>query len=491
MEDLNVSAVDDLIHTTPSRNLVAALAISNLTLSTSLPSGIVGKITEQVKTVKLNREDAQHVVNRYEGACDGLGEIIDQIRGIVVLESNQKEAMAEAHRLRMILVKRRGIIDDIRKEAKAEAKNRIDFVDGMGRGIRLALEEVETYAQFQEDFAKREKAAKRQELLELRQQALQPFLAPNILVPVGLADMTDEAFKTVLESAIELHHNRIAEDRKVELVKYGHTELVEGLGRMTPETWELFLNAAKATHEENQREAVRRQEKIKERTRQLSNIGLNYDYMTRGYKYDELIVTDADVSSLDDVAFSSLIGTYSQTVKAREGAKAERLAAKQATEQRWSDRQARVSAIGMVYNSVSGYVYDELAVTGNDIEYLPDADFDAKLSDLSAEIARRVETKRAESEAAENARLESQRLANELVEENRRKAAEAARLKTAPDREKFKSYFKGVHDAIANRWEYETPEARYLSERFFDEAASLVNKYAAEADKLGDGECPF
>ena len=52
------------------------------------------------------------------------------------------------------------------------------------------------------------------------------------------------------------------------------------------------------------------------------------------------------------------------------------------------------------------------------------------------------------------------------------------------DKLKLVDWFRSVHNATVARPEFREPESREVAERFFDEIATTVNKFAAEAAEV-------
>lgn len=449
----------------------ALITTKNQSLITHLPFELATRISQEVKIVKISKTAAQEIVNRYEAACPNIEDLLARLRSRPVTSSDDKDGMLENHKNRMESVKLRTAIDLVRVELKADAKAYVDMVDPTGRAIREALQEAEEVAAFNENFKKREAAEAREKLYRERQALVLPYLSIHDAEPHGIADMTEAAFNEVLNSARHNFYKRIADDRRVELAKWGWTEEVEGLGEMSDPIWTNFLAAAKATFELNQMAAANAQRKREERIKQLSQIGLRFAGVA-GFCYDELCVTDVQISVMDDVAFSQTVTDFAEQIKQRDQAKAEVNARTREQEDKRVKRINGLSSIGMQRNG-DGYIYDELRLTDWEIDADDDESFWAKAAAIAAQITERENTKRIDAETAAT-------LARERAE-NERLAREAA---LAPDKDKVVAYFAAVHDVVTAQPAVESPALKELLERFFRDQADITNKYATEAANL-------
>jgi hypothetical protein len=397
--------------------------------------------------------------------------------------------MAEAHRLRMLLVKRRVKIDELRKEMKEDAKNRSDFVDGCGRGIRLTMEDAEAYAKYQADFRNREIEQKRKERYEARQAALRPYMVVGTPEPLGLADMDDKAFQDLLEAARGQHFARIARSRYEELAKWDYDGEAEFLGTLSEEGFATLLANTKVAYEIAQEEIKRREQKKIERMKQLSEIGLRYAAVANAFVYDEMSISDVDIQTLDDIAFAGLITRYGATIKVREEEKQKVALAEKASEDRRIARIQRLSAIGMTYNG-NRYVYEDLDFSNYNIDSEDDAAFESDFAIIAPEIERRKKAKADADAAAEAVRIENERKAKERAEAEAKKAAEDKRLRLAPDKEKLTAYGMAllnveVPDLVSD-------EAKAILESFKASFNAAVTRMGEATNALAqDSDVPF
>jgi uncharacterized membrane protein YqiK len=102
--------------------------------------------------------------------------------------------------------------------------------------------------------------------------------------------------------------------------------------------------------------------------------------------------------------------------------------------------------------------------------------------------AREAEQRRLteESELRERAaRQEIDRIEAERKAEADRIAAEAERLRLAPEREKLQTWFKSIFDVVAKGPQVETPEAKALIETVVSGIAGVVNEAAIQAELIG------
>lgn len=488
------TAIAEVVYEPPitSPSQTGLVTISNVSLTTTLPDELVTQITREVTKVKLNQTDAQAVIRRYEGACEGVGEILEQIRSIAVTSSDQKDEMAEAHRLRMLLVKKRGIIDAVRSEEKEEAQSRLDFVNGTGRGIRRALEDAEAYAKHQEEFKKREQEARRTARREARSADLAPYLSGVFTEPYGIADMTDEAFAAVLENQKKIHFEKIADDRRAMLVQYQYDGPTDGLAHMSEATWVEFLNVAKITHEgqrvEDLANAARKREA---RIKQLSEIGMRYAAVADAFTYDEMSVSSVDLTAFDDLRFAETVTKYAATIRERETVKAEARQRSNAEEDKRVARLNQLSALGFTYNAASreyGVHEGSLCVAESTVETLRDDAWSEFLDDLTGKVG-----------DINDAKADAARAARERQEAERQAALAAEALRLAPDKEKLDAYCRSIQEVSAKDPELATEEAKIMYNAFFDELATLINGFATQVNAMAvtkevlpaGADCPF
>lgn len=489
----------------PEAESLALTTLDSQRIVTTLPLDIVRKISCEVGQVKLNRQDAQEIVDSFQAVLGpgsdvdtgdpipAVEDILEQVRSIAVTDSSQKHEMQEAHRLRMLLRARRVQVDNLRKDKKEDAKHRSDFVDGCGRGIRLILEEAEAYAKYQEDFKAREVAEKREAKYRERKALLAPFLsiAHGDLEPVGLIDVSDEAFTEYLDNAKSRHYDRIARSRFDELAKWNYAGEVEVLGILSDEGFaDLLANTKIAFQIEQEKEQQKQQKRI-DRIKQLSEIGLRYAANANAFIYDEMSVSDVDITAFDDIAFAETVTRCAAKIKEREAERVKREAMEKATEDRRISRIQRLSALGMSFNG-SQYVYEDLNFSQFNIDCEDDAAFEGDYAIIAPEIARRKQAKANADAAADAIRVENERKAKEQADAAARAEADAKRLRLAPDKDKLLAFAFRLHFDQLDVPAMSTVEGSHILARFKDKLTAAAEQLESEAEALTEtADCPF
>lgn len=465
--------------TTPTTSIDLA-RIANTSVLTRLPIDAVIQINKEVgDSLRISQADAQSIISRYEDVCTGLGEIAHDINAIVVTDSTQKEAMDAAHKARMLLVKMRGELDRVRKDEMAQAKDRISFGDGSARGIRLFIEGLEAHAKYQEEFKKRELAEKRQRLFDERQAIIKPFLGPNDLEPHGLADMTDEAFVASLESIRSRFYERLTVSRQATLNQYEYDAPVDNLQFLSDEAFADLVSRAKAAFDDQKADIARKAQKREDRIKQLSQIGMKFAPSINAFAYEQVaVVYDAQITSVDDVEFATMISGFKHSIDARELAKANEASAVKATEDRRIARINRLSEIGMVFDGVN-YSYEELNFSNFSLNSESDSDFEQDFAIIAPEVQKRVARK-----------AEEERIAREAAETERLARLKADALRLAPDKDKLLAFAAFLLEIDIP--EVMSDEAVAIRNMAYGSIRDLATSVEAAASALtSDADCPF
>jgi len=157
------------------------------------------------------------------------------------------------------------------------------------------------------------------------------------------------------------------------------------------------------------------------------------------------------------------------------------------------ERVNQLSALGLRYDGDQGYAFAGSAIHVRELDVASFRDdtwaelIDTITGDVGdindAKAAEKAEAERQAQIDRENARIAQEQL--DKIEAEKKAKADAERAAAlAPDKDKMIAYFTSVHDAVATMPDVSDENAKALLQIFFDEAATLVNRYGAKAGAL-------
>lgn len=329
------------------------------------------------------------------------------------------------------------------------------------------LESIENHLQGQEDEYNRLKAERDAEIERKEKERIQ--LRIDALAAYGFAvdyalisTCTDDAFNATLANAKaewQREQERVAEEKRQqeierERIEKEREELAD-LRRKQQEQDELIIK---------QQEELR-QAKLKSRAAELTTLGLTLNGRYNCYALDDINVDiNTEICLLNDSEWVILTDNIKFEISRRK----EEAAKKHALDARTKERSAEVIGLGMQFHLQTGaFKYrdqltgEETQVTQHTIETVVEAEWTEIVSGLSRDITairkasedkRKADLENAKREAAEQA-LQAQRDGEE-----KKRVAEAERLASASDAEKWKALI-GQIQAI------KVPEMKSLKSR--------------------------
>ena len=152
------------------------------------------------------RADLPDIWAEYSSALEP---IRNTYQSIVVTDAGQVEQMKAAKALRLTVKEIRCAVEKKRKELTEWHLKEKQAIDGQARKIKDRCETVELYLESQEMFADRLRAEQQAALHKERADKLAPFTFDTNAY--NLADMTEEAFETLLADTQAGHERRMVE----------------------------------------------------------------------------------------------------------------------------------------------------------------------------------------------------------------------------------------------------------------------------------------
>lgn len=339
------------------------------------------RLEKAIAQAGLEEQSAQGLLERFKPLFAHANELCASAQTIVVTDATQVTEIKRARQLRLALRAVRIDAEKTRKALKEDSLRRGKAIDGVYHVLEYAVAPVETKLLEMEEFAERAEAARKATLKLTREQLLQPYGVNASLYPLG--DLSEDAFKQLLEGSRLAHEAKIAAAKKAEEERITREKAeAEERERVRLENERLKREAAEREHAEAMRRSTHRQ-----RVGELAK--LDVDPSTIGFLGD--LTADQFTKMMDDARAARI---------EREKAEQERRAAEEKSR---AEREA------------------------------------------AAKAQREAEEKaRQEKDAREKAEAEARRLRE--AEEARKRKEEEARRKAAaaPDREKIRAFAASV-----------------------------------------------
>ena len=271
------------------------------------PVDLINKFTEQ----RITKKEAQEALR---AVAEGISvhDLKERSRAIVVTSEDQTDLMKQARTLRLAIRSDRVEIEHKRKEVKEPHLRRIQVIDGTARILKDFLETEESYLKTQEEFALRAEAARKDVIETERVNLIAPFVESCQFF--NLRDMSQEAFDQLLSSS------KIAYEQK-------QKEIAD-------------QEAARLAAEEADKQALARLNKVLNRERQLSSIGMQGRGEQKGYVYENLTVTQDQIEDMDDAEWLALVSEIAESIQVDELEKAEAAEAQFAENEQLNNEKA-------------------------------------------------------------------------------------------------------------------------------------------------------
>ncbi len=388
-----------------------------------------------------------------------------------------------------------------------------DWVDKLGESYKMAREDADEAAPEFVDFPVALVRSVVRENNHITKRDVESVLAEfSMNVSLGqyqedamaltVTDINDKAgMKKARELRLVGKRERVRFDQQGVEIKeplLRRTQLIDGLRRSVRQKFEAceehLLEQEKFEERENARIAAELQ------TERIADLA-QFEWMADLNEAERFIVaTENKIGYLNDTEWTAF--RLSVVNAFNEKNEAERIAAeaRKAEEERLERENARLQTVKTRIGTLTklGLNYDgehftlgEISVALADIEYATDEAFGRLLVKLEPAVkAAKDAADHADQEKArlqreaDEARAELKRKEDERIAEEQRLAEIERQKQLAPEKEKLAAYFKQVHDASTPQPAVDSTDAKVLLDAFFDELATLVNKYSAAASRI-------
>jgi hypothetical protein len=158
------------------------------------------KALEVIKESGVEQQTAKMLQESFSPFFDEAGKVIEESKLIVVTDISQKDDMAKAREMRLILKNARVSADKKRKELKEDSLRYGKAVQGIYNVLDYLIVPAEKYLEDQEKFEERIEEQKRQKLIDERHMMIEPYLE---FIPGGInmGSITEEDFNKLLAGA--------------------------------------------------------------------------------------------------------------------------------------------------------------------------------------------------------------------------------------------------------------------------------------------------
>lgn len=234
----------------------------------------------------LDTTKSDTLLKSFIGCYQKARQVVEESRGIQVTDESQKDEMAKAHELRMVLRDiRTKEIEPTRVKLKEQNLRENKAIDGISNILKALIVPAEEYLEKQERFAELKEAERKARVYGERVEKLSRYVSDVTLY--NIRDMADEVFenllagckaswekakddeeKAKLEREEELRKDKLEISRKMELAPYIQftRELSVDLRTLPEKEYKTILTTAKhqmMEYEAKQEETRKENEKLR------------------------------------------------------------------------------------------------------------------------------------------------------------------------------------------------------------------------------------
>lgn len=179
----------------------------------------VPTISTAIEKIKIGDDVKTLMKEKFEPFERQAAEWKEKALAIVVTSADDKETINGANKARLAIRRIRLDVEKLHEELKEESLRRGQVLDTIKRTLLELLKPIESHLKEQEDFVKREEQKKRDELQNLRLQAIEPYRTDGDgFEKLPLADMGEDAFQLMLNGmkmAKEQREHEAAEAKRI------------------------------------------------------------------------------------------------------------------------------------------------------------------------------------------------------------------------------------------------------------------------------------
>lgn len=172
------------------------------------------RIEQAIAQTGLEPQSAQGLLEKFKPLFQQANELCASAQGITVTDATQVTEIKRARQLRLAIRAVRIDAEKTRKALKEDSLRRGKAIDGVYNVLEYAVAPVEAKLLEMEEFAERAEAARKAALKSTREQLLKPFGVDASLYPLG--ELSDDAFKQLLDGSRLAHEAKIAAAKKAE-----------------------------------------------------------------------------------------------------------------------------------------------------------------------------------------------------------------------------------------------------------------------------------
>ena len=158
------------------------------------------KALEVIKESGVEQQTAKMLQESFSPFFDEAGKVIEESKLIIVTDVSQKDDMAKAREMRLILKNARVSADKKRKELKEDSMRYGKAVQGIYNVLDFLIVPAEKYLEEQEKFEERIEEQKLQKLIDDRHMEIEPYLE---FIPGGIdmGSITEDDYQKLLSGA--------------------------------------------------------------------------------------------------------------------------------------------------------------------------------------------------------------------------------------------------------------------------------------------------
>lgn len=333
----------------------AIATAADTALITVLPYDIAHEVADLIRITKLDEYSASAVLEKFRAGFEPFLRLRAEAEAIIVTDPSQTDLIARARDIDNELLAAEKSLAETHKTEKEYWLRGGQMVDGCKRIPTNAIAKTRAHLKQQFDYVRR-----------------------------------------IETERIE----KIAAGRRAQLDEYKCTLMIPGLGQITDEQFQMYLDGAKAQFEKDQQAA-------------------------------EISKAEAEKLRAENERLQA------------------EAAQRRATEDRRLARVGLLSRLGMVYDGIS-YVYEEITFSNVALNDESDAVFEAEYEMLCPEIDRRKGVKAEQARLdAQNARIAGEQLA-QLERERAEKAAKEKALALGPDKDKIFAFLDSLSEFLVD-----------------------------------------
>lgn len=200
----------------------------------------------------------------------------------------------------------------------------------------------------------------------------------------SIREFDDDGYQKEILPLFKMHYENNEKDR---IEKEEEQKRQDDLRKKQQEELQQQQDTLKKQQEEldNQKRQFEQQQqqmkdqKIKSRKLQLEVIGLAFSLRDDAYTFEDLKVTSAEITDLDEVAWETRLQNLKPAIDQRKAAAKEK-------EDRKQQRSAQLSSLGMTFTG-SAHTFEDLTITLKDLTDKDDTQWSELITDTTTKIA--------------------------------------------------------------------------------------------------------